>query len=113
LELLTLNNVRMEILGIVFLFVTVVALALLYGAVSWGLVMYKFWYWFLLPVFPSLPQITFLHAVGLMFFIGLFKGVETQVLKKEYKDETSATLAALLAPWLTLIVGWIVWLVIY
>jgi hypothetical protein len=34
-------------------------------------------------------------------------------LKKEYKDETSATLAALLAPWLTLIVGWIVWLVIY
>ena len=103
----------MEILGIVFLFVTVVALALLYGAVSWGLVMYKFWYWFLLPVFPSLPQINFIQAVGLMFFLGLFKGVETQVLKKEYKDETSATLAALLAPWLTLIVGWIVWLVIY
>jgi hypothetical protein len=102
----------MEIFGIVILAAIVFALALLYGSLSWGLVMYKFWYWFILPVFPSLPQITFVQAVGLMFFIGLFKGVETQVLKKEYKDETTASIAAIVAPWLTLIVGYLVWVVI-
>jgi hypothetical protein len=102
----------MEIFGIVILAAIVFALALLYGSLSWGLVMYKFWYWFILPVFPSLPQITFVQAVGLMFFIGLFKGVETQVLKKEYKDETTASIAAIVAPWLTLVVGYLVWIVI-
>lgn len=103
----------MDVLGFIFLFIFIAGLALLYGSVSWGLVMYKFWYWFLLPVFPSLPHVTFVQAVGLMFFVGLFHGINSQVLKKEYKDEGAATLVAIAAPWLTLLVGWIVWLVIY
>ena len=103
----------MEILGIIFLAVIILAIALLYSSVAWGLVMYKFWYWFLLPVFPSLPQINFAQAVGLMFFLALFKNVESQIMKKEYKDETASTWGPLLAPWLTLLMGWIVWLVIY
>ncbi len=103
----------MEILGFIFLFVAILAVALLYSSVAWGLVMYKFWYWFLLPVFPALPQINFLQAVGLMFFLSLFKTVETQILKKEYKDETAGTIGSLIVPWLTLLMGWVVWLVIY
>ena len=102
----------MEILAVVFFFVVVVAFAILYTSVSWGLVMWKFWYWFLLPVFPTLPQINFLQAVGLMFFLMLFKQPEGQVLKEEYKDKTSSTWGPLLAPWLTLLFGWIVYLVI-
>lgn len=103
----------MEIIGIIVVFIIIFAVALLYGAVSWGLVMYKFWGWFLLPVFPSLPSLTFAQAMGLAVFIGLFHTVQTQVIKKEYKDELQGLLLPIVAPWVTLFFGWIIWLVIY
>lgn len=103
----------MEILGIVFLFIIVVALAIAYGTLSWGFVMYKFWYWFLLPVFPSLPQINFVQAMGLALFISLFHTLQNQVIKKEYKDETAESILVLLAPWVTLLLGMIVHAIIY
>jgi hypothetical protein len=96
----------MEILTI-FLVILIIAGALIYTTFSWGLVVWKFWAWFLLPVFPAAPQITFIQAVGLMFLIGLTHQMNTQVLKKEYKDEMSAGVGALIAPWLTLVIGWI------
>jgi hypothetical protein len=96
----------MEILSI-FLVIIFIAGALIYTTFSWGLVVWKFWYWFLLPVFPAAPQITFIQAVGLMFLIGLTHQMDTQVLKKEYKDEFSAGIGAIIAPWLTLVIGWI------
>lgn len=98
----------MEILGMVFLFIIIMAIAIAYGTLSWGLVMYKFWYWFLLPVFPALPQITYVHAIGLIMFIQLFHTVQTQVIKKEYKEETTGSILAVIAPWVTLLLGWIV-----
>ena len=96
-----------------FIIVIFAAMILLYDAASWGLVMYMFWDWFLLPVFPTLPTITFINAVGLMFLINLFKKTDTQILKKEYKDETAVGVAVIFAPWITLLSGWIVWSVIY
>jgi len=98
----------MEILGMVFLFIIIFAIAIAYGTLSWGLVMYKFWYWFLLPVFPALPQINYIHAIGLVMFVGLFHTVQTQIIKKEYKDENAGNILAVLAPWVTLFLGWIV-----
>ena len=95
----------MEIILIIIIFIVLLAAALAYGAFSWGFVMYKFWYWFLLPVFPALPQITFAHAVGLAVFIGLFHTVPTQIVKKEYKDETQGAILPLIAPWITFLVG--------
>ena len=103
----------MEFLEIIFLTICILVLAIAYGALFWGLVMYKFWYWFLLPVFPTLPQITFVHAMGLAMFMSLFHTIQSQVIKKEYKDETASIVAPLLAPWVTLVFGWIIWAIIY
>ena len=102
----------MEILAAAFFIILILAIALLYSTVSWGLVMWKFWYWFLLPVFPALPQINFVQAVGLICFLSLFKTVESQFIKKEYKDETASVWSPIVATWLTLFFGWLVWLVI-
>lgn len=102
----------MEILLMGLGVVVLLGIALFYGAFSWGLVTWKFWYWFLLPIFPTLPAITFLQAVGLAFFISLFKGQPAQAIKKEYADQTNMAIAQILAPWLTLFVGWLVKVII-
>jgi len=102
----------MEIIAFVIVFIIIIAFAVAYGAMSWGLVMYKFWYWFLLPVFPSLPQINYIQALGLAVFIGLFHTVQSQVIKEEYKDETRSMALSLLAPWVTLMLGWLIHVVI-
>lgn len=39
--------------------------SVLYGTLAWGFVLYKFWYWFLIPSFPDIPEITFVQAMGL------------------------------------------------
>lgn len=84
-----------------------------YDSFTWGLVTWKFWMWFVLPVFPTLPLITFLQAVGLSMFIGLFKNQISQQVKKEYVDQSSTLTLTLLIPWLVLICGWIIKLIIY
>lgn len=98
----------MEIIFAVLGVLVLLAFALSYGTLSWGLVLYKFWYWFLLPVFPGLTEITFVQAIGLVFVVSLFHTVNTQIIKKEYKDETNSVVNGLLAPWLTLFLGWLV-----
>lgn len=40
-------------------------------AVLGGLVLYKYWGWFVLPVFPLLPTPTILHFIGLKLFLGI------------------------------------------
>lgn len=90
----------------------ILGIAILYGSVSWGLVMYKFWSWFLLPVFPTLPNITFNQAIGLAIFVGLFHNVQSLTIKKEYKDETHERLVIIIAPWITLAFGWVIHLFI-
>ena len=102
----------MNILLAILTGITIVGILFFYEAISWGLVTWKFWYWFLLPVFPTLPAITFLQAVGLMFFISLFKAQPTQAIKKEYIDQTNTTVTQVIAPWVTLFVGWLVKIII-
>jgi hypothetical protein len=85
-----------------------------YGAFSWGLVFMKFYYWFLLPVFTTLPHITFWHAVGIMFVIALFErgsALTLNAIKKEYKDNTMVAIGAVLAPWMTLLVGYLFYII--
>lgn len=96
----------------IIIFAVILGLAFIYSTLAWGLVLHKFWGWFVLPVFTDLPDITFVEALGLMFVIGLFKGVMHQSIKKEYRD-TNAEYALLLAPWVSLFFGWLayaIWL---
>jgi hypothetical protein len=96
-----------KILTIIVGFLGLFAIGLLYGALSWGLVCWKFWYWFLLPVFPQLPQITFLQAIALMMFMGLLRGHPAQIIKEEYTNQKLFNIIAYIGPWLTLFVGWL------
>jgi hypothetical protein len=98
----------------VFVFtVLFIAALLLYNSFSWGLVVYKFWYWFTLPVFVELPEITYLQAVGLMFFIGLFQKQTLSVIKKEYRDVSTESTITLISPWTMLLMGWVIYKIFF
>lgn len=85
-------------------------IGLIYNALCWGLVMYNFWQWFILPVFPALPEVNYIHAIGLMVFISLFK--ETSGIKNyTEKEMTQQVIILIIMPWVVLLFGWLVWLI--
>ncbi len=97
-------------------FVVVVGGLFIYDTLVWGLVLYKFWGWFVLPVFVTLPALTFVQALGLMFVVGLFKSnFAGENLKDEYKKSKYGQVwGVLLMPWMALLFGWlayVIWLV--
>jgi hypothetical protein len=96
--------------GLIFLIV-LFGILFIYDTLSWGLVLYKFWAWFVLPIFTTLPEISFVQAIGLMFFIGLFKShFMGENLKDEYKKDTNITIfTAIILPWMTYFFGWLAW----
>lgn len=95
----------------VLLFAVLFAIGVLYNSLSWGVVLWCFWDWFLLPVFPDLHALTFWRAVGLMFIIDLFKNQifpAIPTFKKELIEndgKTNQGIATLAAPWVVLIIG--------
>lgn len=101
-------EIVIAIVGVVALIVGII----LYSSLSWGYVAYKMWSWFILPVFTQAPTITFWQAVGIMFFIGLFHNHTTADVyisdKWEYKDKNSAMVNALIAPWVTILVAYMI-----
>lgn len=100
----------MEILAVIFLLVFGLTGILIYSTFTWGLVCFKFWSWFVVPIFisawPEIPVLTFLEACGLMFFISLFRNPGGNNIKKEYRDEGTNWGNLLITPWLVLLVGW-------
>lgn len=84
---------------------------LIYSTLSWGWVCFKFWSWFIVPIFisgfPNFPEITFIEACGMMLFINLFKNFGGSTIKKEYRDESSGWTSLIITPWLVLLVGWL------
>lgn len=79
------------IIGIIFL--------ILYTSLVWGFVCYKFWTWFILPVFVTLPNITFLQAVGISFFISLLKTTSPKIKDEEFWNRF---FVAIINPWMML-----------
>lgn len=102
----------MDKLIIALVGIVLFALAFFYGAFAWGYVMFKFWAWFVLPVFTNLPNLTIIQCVGLMMFISLFKALPAQIIKEEYVDETTASIFQIITPIIFLIVGWLVKIII-
>ena len=89
--------------------IVLIGAALLCGSFVWGLIMYKFWYWFLLPVFPSLPHINYWGALGLVIFISLFQVTDvSRPIKEEYVDSTKGTVISLVQPFVILFIGWMI-----
>ncbi len=90
-------------------------LLLVYNAFAWGWVAYKFWYWFLIPVFPMVPHVTFVQVVGLLFFTVFFKsnlvaGYKGKLNKTtEIKLESDTNwIGTLITPWFTLFIAWLI-----
>jgi hypothetical protein len=79
-------------------------IALIYGAFAYGFVVYKMYYWFLLPVFINLPHISVYEGIGIGLFIGLFRSNSSH--DYEYKGETlkekTKWSTIILLPWFTL-----------
>ena len=98
----------MGTLIVLILGIILIGIVFVYDTVSWGLVLYKFWGWF---VFTTLPALTFVQALGLMFVVGLFKShFAGENIKDEFKKNTWGTaVVALFLPWMTLIFGWLAW----
>jgi hypothetical protein len=84
---------------------------LCYEIFLWGVVCWKFWLWFVLPIFPELPTISFVHAVGLSLFISLFKNHSTQFVKNQYVDNDTTILQILVSPLLTFVIGWLTYII--
>ena len=101
----------LTIIVAIFGIAVVTALALCYSALSWGFVTYKFWGWFLPIAFPSIaiPHLLYYQAIALIMFLDLFKTIPTQYIKKEYKDESTAAIISIIAPWIVLGVGYFVY----
>lgn len=98
----------METLLGLLLALILIAGIFIYSTLSWGFVLYRFWYWFLLPVFPDMPHVTLLTTIGLAFLVGAF--VRHQEPHKETtKAENKTTIMNwLIAPWISLFFGWII-----
>jgi hypothetical protein len=79
-----------------------------YGVLTWGLVTYKFYYWFFIVLVPAAPAITFAQAIMISCCLSLFKNHSTgHKIKKEYREDSGLT-EMFLSPWVTLLLGWIV-----
>jgi phosphate/sulfate permease len=94
--------------AIVGLFIGLILLVavIAYGTVSWGVLTYLMWYWFLVPVFPAIPAITLVQAIGLNFVIGLFTNHNIATKTKEDETTQQKVVMAIL-PWLTIGMAWL------
>lgn len=96
----------MEAIGAFIFVVLVFFWMIIYSSFSWGFVCFKFWMWFILPIFPMLPTLTFLQCVGLMIFISLFNRNIPDDTIKENKWER--VVAIMILPWVVLSMAWFI-----
>lgn len=99
-----------KLVGIIILIV----LSLCYGAVIGGVIVSKFWGWFILPIFTTLPNITWIQGIGVSMFIGLFKYIDTNsktIDEVEIKSKANWGLAILYSP-IILLIGYLLHLII-
>lgn len=89
-----------------------IVLSIFYCSFAWGLVLSKFYSWYLQPVYP-VPNITYLQAVGLWLMVSLFRGNGIQFIKEDYKlSLKDSYIVAFIAPLITLFGGFIIHLTI-
>lgn len=84
---------------------------IVYNTFAWGFVLFKFWSWFVLPVFTTAPHITLAQAMGLMLVISLFH--KNSYMKSSYNNipvKTDIKWGSwVLSPWLTFFFGWVIY----
>jgi ABC-type lipoprotein release transport system permease subunit len=68
--------------AVIFLVFALVILLGVYSTAAVGFVISVFWAWFLMPIFPMLPHLTVIQAIGITFLLN--------ALKPNYKDMTES-----------------------
>jgi len=84
-------------------------LVLFYSSFSWGFVASKFYLWFIVSSFPQVPDITIAQFVGISLFLSAILPQKITQIKSEYMDGTYTWTAIVLAPWITLVCGYIIY----
>lgn len=93
-----------------FLFILLVVITItVYGAFSWGYVAYKFYYWFVFPLWEGLPQYQITQFVGILLFVNVLTHKEYPQISEEFKDMRLTYLSMFFGPWLTLFLGWVIY----
>lgn len=103
----------MEILLMILGALLMALISVIYMTFSWGFVAWKFWYWFLMPIFPMLPAITFVQAMGVMLVISLFRGSQAQIIRDDYVNTRLSTTLSIISPWFVFIIGWLVKIIFF
>lgn len=94
----------LEILGALLLLI----FAIFYSVMSWAVVGKSFYVWFILPVFPNLPMLSYAEIVGILFFTSVFfKNHSTTSIKEEYREKNGEIVTGIILPWVFLFFGWI------
>lgn len=96
-------EIIITLIGIIFF----IPLLVLYSSFSWGYVATIISAWFIIPLFPQMPVLTWLQFAGIGFFINCFVHKSSTSIKKEYKDSSGDYITTFLSPWLTLLGAWI------
>jgi len=104
-------------LAITLIILSIILITLLYSTFSYAVVIMLFWDWFLKPVFPNLIEITYLQSVGLALTMTLIKSQLSLISTKQEENSTfvmfTKSIGIILAPWLLLLVGYLIKLFIY
>jgi len=96
------------------IFVLLVFALIAYTSFSWGLVTSLFYGWFILPYFPTLPHLGIMAFVGISLFLNTFAGNGTAThVKSEYEDTNKFWTTVILAPWATLLFGWLIKIIFF
>lgn len=86
------------------------AVLILYNAFAWGFIVYKFYYWFLMPIFKGLPVISLTGGIFIGMFTSLFHNhdVKEENKERDFKRSVIYISSVLIVPWIALFIGLIV-----
>ena len=84
----------------------------LYSAFSWGFVATVLSGWFVIPLFPEFPQLSWIEFAGISLFISCFVIEPVNQIKDDCRVERPAILIEMyLRPWLLLLISWFIHLI--
>lgn len=77
-----------------------------------GFMVFKLWAWFIIPVFPSLPTLTFIQAVGISVLLTVIFG-KRDTKEKDYDEIVESFFGGIIYSALIFLFAWIVYLLIH
>ena len=95
-------------LGILLAVFIFAPLFITYSVVTTGFILSKLWVWFVIPL--GAPTLGLVHLYGLSLLISLIT-MRNSIYKEEREVDGGKCFAAFLAPWIILLVGWILHLI--